>query len=91
MPDAPADAFAAARANLRDTIKWLATVLAGVAAVAAGSSPLTALGALSPSDTRFQIATAALAVALVCLVAGVGVFLDLLLGDTFYLEEARNR
>ena len=40
MPDAPAaDPYATAKANLRDTIKWLATSLAAVgAAVIAGAS-----------------------------------------------------
>ena len=63
MADARADPYATAKANLRDTVKWLAAALASVAAIAIGSSPLTSLGSLQPTDARFQLAVAALAVA----------------------------
>lgn len=49
MTDAtPADLFADARSNIRDTVKWLIAALAGLAAIVLGGSPLTAFGTLSP-------------------------------------------
>jgi hypothetical protein len=84
------DPFGAAKANLRDTIKWLAAAFAGAGGIAIGSSPLTSLGALSPNEPRLWAAVAALAVALVCFAQGVAIVLDLLIGDVFFLEEARD-
>ncbi|MEA2782685.1 MAG: hypothetical protein QOK29_4229 [Rhodospirillaceae bacterium] len=89
MPDIPTDAFATAKANLRDTVKWLAAALAAVAAAVIGTSPLTTLGSLAISDPRFQLAVLSLSVAVVSLVIGVAIILDLLISDTFYLEEVR--
>jgi hypothetical protein len=90
MADAPSDPFAAAKANLRDTIKWLAAAIAGIAGIAIGSSPLTSLGSLPPTGASLWIALAALAAALLCFAKGVAIVLDLLIGDVFYLEEARD-
>lgn len=84
------DPFATAKANLRDTIKWLAAALAGAGGIAIGSSPLTALGSLPPNEPRLWVALGALAIALLCLARGVAIVLDLLIGDVFFLEEARD-
>jgi len=89
MADAPADPFSTAKTNLRDTVKWLAAALAGVAAAALGSSPLTALGSLPASDQRLHLALAALGIAVVCFVCGIAIVLNLLIGDIFFLEDVR--
>lgn len=39
----PRDPHAAARANIRDTVKWLIAAFAGMAAAIVGGSPLTGL------------------------------------------------
>ena len=89
MADAPADPFATAKTNLRDTVKWLAAALAGVAAAALGASPLTALGSLPASDWRLHLALAALGLAVICFICGIAVVLNLLIGDIFFLEDVR--
>jgi hypothetical protein len=84
--DPPADPYAAARANVRDTVKWLATALAATAAAALGSSPLTGLGSLPMSSPRFHLAGIAVIIALFGILGAIGVILNLLLGEIFSLE-----
>lgn len=81
-----ADPYATAKANLRDTVKWLATALAGTAAVAVGSSPLTGIGSLQLLSLRFFLAIASFFTALICLVGAIEVILQLLVGEVFSLE-----
>ncbi len=64
--DSP-DPYATAKANLRDNVKTLATIIAGVAGLVLAGSPFSGLGALSLSDPRFYAAVAGLAVAAIAL------------------------
>ena len=64
--DSP-DPYATAKANLRDNVKTLATIIAGVAGLVLAGSPFSGLGALSLIDLRFFAAIAGLAVAAIAL------------------------
>ncbi len=87
MADDPsADPFATAKANLRDTVKWLAAALAGTAAAAVGSSPLTGLGSLKLLSSRFDLGAISLAIALLALLGAIAIILELLVGEIFSLE-----
>jgi outer membrane protein OmpA-like peptidoglycan-associated protein len=55
-----ADAYATAKANLRDTVKWLATTFAALAAVVLAGSPFSGFGALPAGSPRFWLAIAGL-------------------------------
>jgi len=57
------DPYATAKANLRDNVKTLATILAGVAGVVLAGAPFSGLGSLDPWTSRFNGAVAGLAVA----------------------------
>ena len=62
MSDAPAASeFAAARASLRDTIKWLVGVASGLGAVLAAGISFTALGALEGAELGLAIVLGAVA------------------------------
>jgi outer membrane protein OmpA-like peptidoglycan-associated protein len=55
------DPYATGKANLRDTIKWLATTVAGLAALLLGATPFSGIGTLAFGSERFIIALTALA------------------------------
>ncbi|KPD14770.1 hypothetical protein ADM96_37570 [Burkholderia sp. ST111] len=65
--DAAKDPFADAKANLRDTVKWLATTFAALAAVVVGSGPLSGLGALEMPSLKFGFAVVALLIGFFCI------------------------
>jgi hypothetical protein len=90
VADAAPDRYGAAKANLRDTVKWLAAALAGAAGIAVGASPLTALGSLSLHSPRLHAALAALAIAVAALILGAAIVFYLLLTDVFVLEDVLN-
>jgi hypothetical protein len=86
---APADPFGPAKANLRETVKWLATALAAVVpAILAGAS-LTGLGALSPN--LLVLALAGCGFGLLCLFHGIGIVFELLTSEVFTFGEIQNR
>jgi hypothetical protein len=58
--DGAGNPFKDGRANLRDTAKWMISGIAGAATLIVGSSTLSQLGALEPSNPRLWIALAAL-------------------------------
>jgi len=60
-PD-PAAPFAAARANIRDTAKWVMAATAGVTALMVGSTAISQLGAMDTSNPRLWWAYEALAI-----------------------------
>jgi hypothetical protein len=64
MSDAPdpTASFAAARANIRDTAKWVMGVVSGVVALMVGSTTISQLGAMSTADPRLWWAYEGLAI-----------------------------
>lgn len=61
------DPYATPKANLRDNVKTLAALLAGVAGLVLAGSPFSGLGSLEPWSSRFNIATLGLVIAAVSL------------------------
>lgn len=89
MADDPAsggsDPLAAAKANLRDTVKWLATTLAALAAVVIAGTSLTGLARLS--GTNLWLALAGGAVAILAVLAVIALLLRLLMSEAFYFGD----
>lgn len=86
MSDAPAaDPYATAKANLRDTIKWLATSLAAVgAAVIAGAS----INGLATLEGKALLCTALLGgTGLVLILISIGIMVRLLTANVFYFSQ----
>ena len=79
MSDTPpaTDEFAAAKANLRDTVKWLVTVLAALAAAIVGTAPLGGLASLA--GWRLWVAGGAGLAGFSAILIAVGVLRDILL------------
>jgi hypothetical protein len=80
------DPIASARANLRDTIKWLITALAALAATVLGSSPLTAFGTLTPG-WRLYLAIGCGFTGLMLVLAAIYIAFRLLVWKPFFLSE----
>lgn len=80
-----ADPLAAAKANLRDTVKWLATTLAALAAVIIAGTSFTGLARLSGGELRLALAGGALAIIAVLLV--IALLLRLLMSEAFYFGD----
>jgi hypothetical protein len=80
------DPFAAARGNLRDTIKWLIAALAGLAAAVLGGSPLTSFGTLSPG-WRFYLAVDTGLIGLTLIFIAIYVAFQLLVWKPFFLSD----
>jgi hypothetical protein len=89
MSDAPAsDSYATAKANLRDTIKWLATSLAAIgAAVIAGAS---ISGLASIEGKALWWAAGLGGVGLLLILIATGMMLNLLTSKVFYFSELTN-
>jgi hypothetical protein len=60
--DGPAKAFADARAQLRDTAKWMMNGTAAIVVLVIGSTSISGLGAMDWRDGRFVVAIIALAI-----------------------------
>lgn len=88
--DANADTYAAARTNLRDNVKTMATILAGTAGAVIAGSPFSGLGSLEPLSGRFAIALVGLLVAAICLFLGWKRLTFTLRPDAFYTEVLRS-
>lgn len=89
MSDAQApDPYATAKANLRDTIKWLATSLAAVgAAVLAGAS----LNGLAGLEGKALCVAAILgAVGLILILIAIAVLMSLLTSEIFYFSQLKD-
>ena len=84
---AAGDPYASSKATLRETIKWLAGIFGALAAVVIGGTPLSGLGAMSPSDTPFWLAGLALLAAFVCICLALVLTLRLLRADLLYLSD----
>ena len=81
----PADPFAPAKANLRDTVKWLATTFAGLAAVVLAGTSLTGV-----SHLKGMPLTAALmggGFGLICVILAAGMMLRLLTSESFFVGD----
>ena len=89
---APADPHGAARANIRETLKWLITSFAAIVAVIVGTSPLTGLGSMTP-DWRLYLAAGSGLFGLVMIGIIVARALSILVSEAFFLsalgEDAR--
>jgi hypothetical protein len=88
MSDAPAsDPYATAKANLRDTIKWLATSLAALgAAVIAGAS----INGLAALEGNALVCAALLGgVGLLLILFAIGVMVNLLTANVFYFSQLK--
>lgn len=76
------DPTAGAKANLRDTVKWLATTLAALAAVIMAGTSFTGLARLRGIELWLALAGGAVAVIAVLLV--IALLLRLLISEAFY-------
>jgi hypothetical protein len=86
MSDAPApDPYATAKANLRDTIKWLATSLAAVGAAVIAGASINGLTALEGSALWWAAGLGG--VGLLAILVAIGVMLSLLTSKVFYFSE----
>ncbi|HZQ00881.1 MAG TPA: hypothetical protein VFB13_15175 [Reyranella sp.] len=89
-PSASAAAFgdphAPARNNIRETMKWMATAFAAVAAAIVGSSPLTGLGTPMP-EWRLELAIGSGLLGLLLLGVGIRIALSVLVTPPLFLRE----
>jgi hypothetical protein len=79
------DSFAGARANIRDTIKWLIAAFAGVAAVIVGTAPLTDIGSLK--GLLLLLALSAGALGIICVLLAINVAVKILVTPIFFLSD----
>lgn len=86
-PAAPSpDPFASAKANLRDTIKWLATTFAAVAGVVLAGSTFSGLGAL-PAGPRLLVAIVGALLGFIFTLWGIARILGLLKSEAYFLGD----
>ena len=86
MSDAAAgDPFSSAKANLRDTVKWLATTLAALAAALVAGASITGISALT--GWRLVLAIAGGGGGLICIFLAIGIALRLLTSEAYYFSE----
>lgn len=64
------DPYATPRANLRDNVKTMSTIVAGTAGAIIAGSPFSGIGAVDPASTRFWLAILGLFMVAVCLFLG---------------------
>lgn len=84
---AAGDPYATNKANLRDTIKWLAGIFGALAAVVIAGTPLSGLGALSWPSAKFILAGGALLFGFVCICLALIFTLRLLRADLLYFSD----
>lgn len=82
-PDA--DIYAAQKANIRDTAKWMATAYAAVAAVIVAGAPFAGLNALT--GERLVVAILFGGVALASVLLAINDILSFLIGDYAFVSE----
>jgi len=83
---APGDPYATSKANLRDTIKWLAGIFGALAAAVVVGAPVSGLGALQ-GTREFWIAGAALVLGFGFICAALIIALRLLRSDLLYASD----
>jgi hypothetical protein len=82
------DAYAGARATLRDIVKWLVTVFSTLAAVVSAGIPFAAgLGRLPVGSRAWGIAAGALFVAFCCICVALKIAVDVLRPDALYASD----
>ena len=85
-PPPTTDPYVTTRANLRDTIKWLAATFSALAAVVVAGAPLSGLAKL-PFGLQWVAAVVVLAVAFACICVALAITISLLRGDFLYLSD----
>lgn len=70
--------FASAQANLRDTVRWLATTFGALAAFVVGGASVNGLGGLSFDDPLFLVAAACLGVGFLAICGALYLTLNVL-------------
>lgn len=81
----PSDPFASAKANLRDTVKWLATTFAALAAIVLAGASLTGVSQLD-GNQRVAALTGG-GIGLLCVIGASGIMLRLLTANTFFVSD----
>jgi hypothetical protein len=81
-----ADPYATTKANLRDTIKWLAATFSALAAVVIAGAPLSGLGKL-PFGFAWVGAVVALGAAFFSICIALAITISLLRGDFLYFSD----
>lgn len=79
------DPYAAAKANLRDTVKWLASALAAIGAAVLAGTSFADLSGLTTE--RLAIALVGGAAGLACVLSAIGVLLSLLTAESVFLSD----
>lgn len=82
-----ADPYATPKANLRDTIKWLAAIFAALAAVVIAGGPISNLGAESLSAGRKLVGVASLLACFVFICIALWRMIQLLRADLIYITD----
>ncbi|MDX8521142.1 hypothetical protein [Mesorhizobium dulcispinae] len=86
MSDGPAaDPYATAKANLRDTIKWLATTLAALGAAVVAGASISGLATLE--GQKLILASACGAAGLIAILIAIGIMVNLLTSSVFYFSQ----
>jgi hypothetical protein len=85
MAEPHEDPFTGAKENLRDTVKWLATIFAALAAIVVAGVSLTGLSGLS--GAQLLLALIGGGVGLICILVAVGVSLSILAAESFYIGQ----
>ncbi len=86
---AASDQYATARANLRDTIKWLAATFSALAAVVVAGTPISGLGKLPLWTGQWFGACGALLIAFTCICMALAITVSLLRGDLLYMSDLK--
>ena len=85
---APAvDAYLAAVDKIRDTARWLILAFAAVGAAIAGTAPLSNIGKLQTSDSRFWVAIAAAVATLVAIAVAIWVAIRVFTPEAIGLDD----
>jgi hypothetical protein len=80
------DQFFAARANIRETVKWLITAFAALATAILGGSPLTGFGALDHGP-RLAVAILGGLAGMICVFWAIKLAVDILVRDSVFFGE----
>jgi hypothetical protein len=85
MAEASVDSYATAKANLRDTIKWLATSLAALGAAVVAGVSINGLAGLE--GTPLLVAVISGGAGLLAILVAISIMLSLLASDVLYFSE----
>jgi outer membrane protein OmpA-like peptidoglycan-associated protein len=86
-PTPNGDPYATAKANLRDTVKWLGGIFGALAAAVVAGAPLSGLGSFDADDHQMWFAAALLLVAFICICIALSVTLGVLREDFLYSSD----